>query len=85
MLLITTPRPGWLWRGWSALTELYGVSSAGMRFFSVYGPKERSKKQYANMVSQFMWDMMAGKTPVIYGDGSQTRDFVYVSDVVRAP
>jgi UDP-glucose 4-epimerase len=65
-------------------SKLYGVSSAGMRFFSVYGPKERSKKQYANMVSQFMWDMMAGKTPVIYGDGSQTRDFIYVSDVVRA-
>lgn len=65
-------------------SKLYGVSSAGMRFFSVYGPKECSKKQYANMVSQFLWEMMDGKAPVIYGDGSQTRDFIYVNDVVRA-
>jgi UDP-glucose 4-epimerase len=64
--------------------RLFGLPSVGMRFFSVYGPKEKSKKQYANMVSQFMWEMMAGKPPVIYGDGKQTRDFTYVSDVVKA-
>lgn len=63
---------------------LYGISSAGMRFFSVYGPKEEAKKQYANMISQFLWQMRAGETPVIFGDGSQTRDFTYVKDVVRA-
>ena len=64
--------------------RLFDVSSAGMRFFSVYGPKEGAKKQYANMVSQFLWDMMEGKSPVIYGDGTQTRDFTYVKDIVRA-
>lgn len=64
--------------------RLFDVPSAGMRFFSVYGPKEKAKKQYANMVSQFLWDMMEGKSPVIYGDGTQTRDFTYVKDVVRA-
>jgi UDP-glucose 4-epimerase len=64
--------------------KLYGVTSVGARFFSVYGPKERSKKQYANMVSQFIWEMMAGRSPVIYGDGLQTRDFIYVKDVVAA-
>ena len=64
--------------------RLFGVTSAGMRFFSVYGPKEKSKKQYANMVSQFLWEMMEGKSPVIYGDGTQTRDFTYVKDVVKA-
>ena len=64
--------------------QLYDVSSAGMRFFSVYGPKEKAKKQYANMVSQFLWEMQEGKTPLIFGDGSQTRDFTYVKDVVRA-
>ncbi|NYT02050.1 MAG: NAD-dependent epimerase/dehydratase family protein [Methanosarcinales archaeon] len=64
--------------------RLYGVGSVGTRFFSVYGPRERAKKQYANIVTQFLWEMMAGETPVIYGDGSQTRDFVYVKDVVRA-
>ena len=55
-----------------------------MRFFSVYGPKEEAKKQYANMVTHFLWEMRDGKTPVIFGDGLQTRDFTYVKDVVRA-
>jgi UDP-glucose 4-epimerase len=64
--------------------ELYGVESVGLRFFSVYGPKETYKKQYANMVTQFLWEMKAGKVPTIYGDGSQTRDFTYVTDIVNA-
>ena len=64
--------------------QLYGVSSVGMRFFSVYGPHEQAKEKYANIISQFLWLMREDKTPVIYGDGSQTRDFVHVSDVVRA-
>jgi UDP-glucose 4-epimerase len=64
--------------------RLFEVPSVGLRFFSVYGPKEKSKKQYANMVSQFMWEMMEGKVPIIYGDGKQTRDFIYVKDLVKA-
>jgi UDP-glucose 4-epimerase len=64
--------------------RLFEVSSVGMRFFSVYGPKETAKKQYANMVTQFLWEMRVGKTPLIFGDGTQTRDFTYVKDVVRA-
>ncbi len=64
--------------------RLYGIGYAGMRFFSVYGPHEEAKKQYANMVTQFLWGMRAGEAPVIFGDGSQTRDFTYVDDVVDA-
>jgi UDP-glucose 4-epimerase len=64
--------------------RLFDVPSIGMRFFSVYGPKETAKKQYANMVTQFLWEMRVGKTPLIFGDGTQTRDFTYVKDVVRA-
>ena len=64
--------------------RLYGVSSIGMRFFSVYGPKETAKKEYANMVTQFLWEMRGGRTPLIFGDGTQTRDFTYVKDVVTA-
>lgn len=64
--------------------QLFDVKSAGMRFFSVYGPREMAKKQYANMISQFLWEIKASRPPVIFGDGSQTRDFVYVDDVVRA-
>ena len=63
---------------------LYNIDSVGMRFFSVYGPKETAKKQYANMVTQFLWEMQDTKTPVIFGDGLQTRDFTFVRDVTRA-
>lgn len=64
--------------------KLFGVSSLGMRFFSVYGPRENAKKEYANMVTQFLWAMREGISPVVFGDGAQTRDFVYVKDVTRA-
>ena len=63
---------------------LYGSNVAAMRFFSVYGPKEEAKKGYANLISQFMWLMEKGRQPVIYGDGTQKRDFVYVDDVIDA-
>ncbi len=64
--------------------RLFNVDSVGMRFFSVYGPKETAKKQYANMVTQFLWEMQDGKAPLIFGDGLQTRDFTYVKDLTRA-
>ena len=63
---------------------LHGVKSVGMRFFSVYGPKEEYKGRYANIVSQFLWSMLKDEPPVIFGDGSQTRDFTHVRDVVEA-
>lgn len=64
--------------------KLHGVKSVGLRFFSVYGPHEEAKGRYANLVSQFMWDIVNNRPPVIYGDGKQTRDFTYVSDIVDA-
>jgi len=63
---------------------LHGVKSVGLRFFSIYGPKEEYKGRYANIISQFLWLMMKDEPPVIFGDGTQTRDFTYVSDVVDA-
>lgn len=60
------------------------VSSIGLSYFSVYGPNEWHKKTYANNISQFLWDMEKGKSPEIYGDGTQTRDFTFVEDVVQA-
>ncbi len=65
-------------------TELHTVDSVGLRFFSVYGLNERAKGKYANIVSQFIWDMQEHNAPVIYGDGRQTRDFTFVDDVVDA-
>ncbi len=64
--------------------KLYGCNIAAMRFFSVYGYHEEAKKGYANLITQFMWDMKKNKSPVIYGDGTQKRDFVFVTDVVDA-
>lgn len=63
---------------------LYGIKSVGMRFFSVYGPHEEAKDKYANIISQFLWEMEKGKSPIIYGDGRQRRDFVFVKDIVKA-
>jgi UDP-glucose 4-epimerase len=63
---------------------LNGIKSVGMRFFSVYGPHEEAKDKYANVVSQFLWEMEKGKSPIIYGDGTQRRDFVFVKDIVKA-
>ena len=64
--------------------ELYGLRVVGLRYFSVYGPHEEYKGRYANNISQFLWDMLKGKGPVLYGDGMQTRDFTYIDDVVEA-
>lgn len=64
--------------------KLYGINVAAMRFFSVYGYHEDSKMNYANLATQFYKSMKKGERPVIYGDGTQRRDFVFVTDVVRA-
>jgi UDP-glucose 4-epimerase len=61
--------------------DFYKVKSIGLRFFSVYGDNEDSKGDFANLVSQFIWAVRDGKKPVIYGDGEQTRDFVFVDDI----
>jgi UDP-glucose 4-epimerase len=55
----------------------------GFRFMSVYGPNEEAKGQYANMISQFLWDIARDESPVIYGDGEQFRDFTNVADIVQ--
>lgn len=62
----------------------HGLQTVGFRYFSVYGPHERPKGRYANIISQFLWEMQEDRPPVIFGDGSQSRDFTFVADVVRA-
>ena len=61
-----------------------GLNSVGLRYFSVYGFHERHKGKFANNISQFLWSMTNGQSPIIYGDGTQTRDFTFVDDVVQA-
>ena len=64
--------------------DLYGVSSVGMRYFNVYGPRQDPKSPYAGVISKFA-DGLEGANPLrVFGDGSQTRDFIYVGDVARA-
>jgi len=60
--------------------KLHNIESAGLRFFSVYGPNEQAKKDFANIITQ----MILKKTFAIYGDGTQTRDFTHVNDIVKA-
>lgn len=62
----------------------YGLDITAFRFFSVYGPREEGKQRFANIVSQFLWCMRAGIQPLVYGDGSQTRDFTHVDDLLDA-
>jgi UDP-glucose 4-epimerase len=61
-----------------------GVSSIGLRYFSIYGPNEKHKGVFANNISQFLWNIKEGKSPIVYDHGLQTRDFTFVEDVVRA-
>ena len=65
-------------------TEVFGLETVGFRFFSVYGPNEKAKGRFANIISQFLWKMKNDEVPVIFGDGSQTRDFTYVKDITKA-
>jgi len=68
----------------SCFNKVYSnMDIIGFRFMSVYGPNEEAKGEFANLVSQFCWDMARGLSPVIYGDGTQFRDFTNVKDVVQ--
>jgi UDP-glucose 4-epimerase len=65
-------------------TRLYGLETACLRYFNVFGPRQDPSSPYSGVISIFMERAAAGRAPVIYGDGDQTRDFIYVQDVVEA-
>jgi UDP-glucose 4-epimerase len=64
--------------------DFYKVRSIGLRMFSVYGENERSKGNFANLVSQIVWAKESGKRFDVYNNGEAMRDFTHVSDVVEA-
>ena len=64
--------------------ELYGLETVALRYFNVFGPGQDPTSEYSGVISKFISAMANGLQPTIYGDGDQTRDFVYVKDVVRA-
>ena len=65
-------------------TKAMSLEVCALRYFNVYGPRQRPDTQYAAAVPIFIRQMRAGKAPTIFGDGKQTRDLVFVGDVVRA-
>lgn len=68
--------------------EIYGLECVSLRYFNVFGPGQDPAQdpasEYAAAIPKFIDAVLSGSKPVVYGDGEQTRDFVYVKDVVRA-
>jgi len=65
-------------------SDLYGLECVVLRFFNVYGPRQDPMSPYAAVVPRFIAALIAGEQPTIFGDGLQSRDFIYVDDIVRA-
>jgi nucleoside-diphosphate-sugar epimerase len=63
-------------------TSLYGLETVTTRYFNVFGPRQDPGSPYSGVISLFVDALVEGRRPMIYGDGRQTRDFTYVSDVV---
>jgi UDP-glucose 4-epimerase len=67
-----------------AFTQVYGLETVRLRFFNVYGPRQDPRSPYSGVIALFAAALKEGRTPVVYGDGLQSRDFVYVGDAVQA-
>ena len=67
-----------------AFRATYGLETVRLRFFNIFGPRQRADSPYSGVIAMFTAALTAGRTPTIFGDGLQTRDFTYVTDVVQA-
>jgi len=67
-----------------AFTQVYGLSTISLRYFNVYGPRQNPKGEYAAVIPRFITRVLQGDSPIIFGDGKQTRDFSFVDDVINA-
>ena len=65
-----------------AFYHTYGLPTVAVRYFNVFGPRQDPNSLYSAVIPQFIVKMLAGRAPVIYGDGRQSRDFTYVDNVV---
>ncbi len=68
----------------SAYASCYDVDAVSLRYFNVFGPRQNANSAYAAVIAAFARAMLSGKRPLIYGDGSQSRDFTYVANAVHA-
>jgi len=64
--------------------SLYGLETLTLRYFNVFGPRQDASSPYSGVISLFTAALLAGRRPVIYGDGTQSRDFTYIANVVDA-
>jgi UDP-glucose 4-epimerase len=64
--------------------KIYGLNTVCLRYFNVFGPRQDPDSPYAAVIPLFITNVLAGKSPVIFGDGEQSRDFTFVKDVARA-
>ncbi len=65
-------------------SRTYGLSTVALRYFNVYGPRQADDSPYSGVIAIFARRLLAGEPVTIHGDGEQTRDFVFIDDVVRA-
>ncbi len=64
--------------------RLYGLPAVALRYFNVFGPRQRADSPYSGVIAKFCTAFLAGQTPTIHGDGTQSRDFTYVANAVAA-
>lgn len=67
-----------------AYYECFGLETISLRYFNVFGPRQDPKSQYAAAIPAFVTSILADRSPIVYGDGEQTRDFTYIDNVVHA-
>ncbi len=65
-----------------AFAACYALDTVSLRYFNVFGPRQDPQSQYAAVIPKFITLMLAGKAPVVFGDGEQSRDFTYIDNVV---
>jgi UDP-glucose 4-epimerase len=64
--------------------RLYGLETVSLRYFNVFGPRQNPQSQYAAVIPRFITAILRDQSPTIYGDGSQTRDFSHVENIIHA-
>ncbi len=67
-----------------AFNSVYGLETIALRYFNVFGPRQNPASMYSGVISRFIDALMTDSTPVIFGDGEQSRDFTYIANVVDA-
>ncbi len=67
-----------------AFNNVYGLETLSLRYFNVFGPRQNPASMYSGVISRFIDSLMTDKSPIIYGDGKQSRDFTYIANVVDA-